>query len=163
MGKVKLFFALFMTSHLFVSSAQANELKAIQLTMTASEEVEVINPQGKIVFQLIEPSSVVPGDTVVYITKYHNQNSQPATNVVITNPIPKHLVYVQDSAKKNGMTVCYSSNQGNHFALQQELIINNKDGSTRLATAADYTHIRWTIRSVATDGQGTVSFKARVK
>lgn len=163
MKQVKLFFVLFTTYHLFFSSVQANESKTIQLTMSAFEEVEVINQQGKTVLQLIEPSNMVPGDTVVYLTKYHNTTNQIINNVVITNPIPKHLVYTSHTAKQNQTVVTYSIDSGETFKTTDKLIIQTTNNEQRPASPKDYTHVRWTIDSVAIHGKGSVRFSAKLK
>ena len=44
--------------------------------------------------QLVEPQGVVPGDTLVFTTRYRNEGSKPVTNFVIVNPVSAELVAV---------------------------------------------------------------------
>ncbi len=68
----------------------------VSLRMEAMEEVEVINQDGEKEIQYIAPESVVPGDVVLYTIHYSNQSEKPAESVVITNPIPEHMQFVEE-------------------------------------------------------------------
>jgi len=160
-NQIRLFFLVAFSLWLF--SAQADEKAALNITMTVQEEVKTLNDQGKMSVQHIAPTSIVPGDIVIYRTEYRNNHPQAMTHVVITNPIPKHLLYIQGSAEQNGVPVTYSINGGKTFAAADKLIVTDKKGATRPATIADYTHIRWVIASVLPKETGTLSFRAKVK
>lgn len=147
---------------LMAFSVQAEQKNALKLTMTAMEEIVVVNEQGESVVQLVKPTQIVPGDTVVYTTKYFNQRDQELTNVVIENPIPQHLVYIQNTANQKGISVRYSVDKGQTFGLANKLMVQQAEGEFRLATVADYTHIRWVISMVGLGEKGFVSFKSKL-
>ncbi|VAW49300.1 hypothetical protein MNBD_GAMMA03-323 [hydrothermal vent metagenome] len=155
-----LFLVVFSLGFTFV---QAKETHTLNVTMTAMEEITVLNDQGEVSIQQIEPTNIVPGDTVVYRTDYRNNYQQTINRVAITNPIPKHLIYIQGSAEQDDVPVMYSINNGKTFAAADKLLVTDEKGATRPATMVDYTHIRWVISSVLPKEKGTLSFRAKVK
>lgn len=136
---------------------------AIELNMVAQEEITTLNAKGEKVVILVEPSAVVPGDMIVYTTHYHNKGKALAESVAITNPIPKETVYIDGSAMVENASVSYSVDGGKIFDAPGKLTITEGNGKTRPATANDYNHIRWTLKSVGPDGRGSVSFHAKVR
>lgn len=146
-----------------VVSGQARADDNFKLTMLVQEEIITLDTNGKQVITLVEPTSVVPGDMIVYTTGYHNRGKALAENIAITNPIPADTAYVADSALIANASVSYSIDGGKKFAAPDDLTITESSGKTRPATANDYSHIRWTLKSVAPDAQGSVSFHARVR
>lgn len=138
----------------------------IELKSTAEVDITVKNDQG--VNQVIRvdaaTANIVPGDTVIFTTHYDNQGSQPATDVVISNSIDAHMTYVADSATGKGTRIEFSIDNGKTFAQPEQLKIKTAEGQERLATAAEYTSIRWTILGELGPGaKGLVSYKAKVK
>lgn len=137
---------------------------AIQLNMVAEEEVEVINEDGEKEIQYIKPDSVIPGDVVRYTLHYHNTGNEPADDIVITNPIPAHMEYINASVRGSGSFALFSADGGQHFDTAAKLTVTEEDGSTRPASAADYTHIQWHFKdSLAPDAQGSVGYRARLQ
>ena len=57
------------------------------------QEVDVVNADGTTHTERVPAAKVVPGTEVIYVITYHNVGKQPATEVVITNPIPAELAY----------------------------------------------------------------------
>ena len=155
--------AFILLSTLIMDLSRAYAASGIELTMAAQEEIITLNDHGEQVVSLVEPTAVVPGDMIVYITKYHNTGNSTAENVVITTPIPKDTAYVGGSAVREQTTVTYSVDGGKHYDSPENLAIIGEDGIKHPATANDFTHIRWTLKSVAQDGQGSVSFHAKVR
>lgn len=151
---------------LLVLPAQAAEQGGIELKSTAEVDITVTNDQGvqAVVRVPAAEANVVPGDTVIFTTHYENQGTQAATAVVINNPLPEHMLYLDDSAAGDGTRIEFSIDHGKTFAPPEQLKIKTAQGYERLATAADYTHIRWTILGELGPGaKGLVSYKARVK
>ncbi|VAW89871.1 hypothetical protein MNBD_GAMMA18-776 [hydrothermal vent metagenome] len=164
MKQKKLILSLLLAALSFAfSCAQANEKGVIELKMIVAEEIEILDERGKKIVRLVKPVNVVPGDKVVYTTEYYNKGERKADKVVITNPIPKDLIYLEGSAEQNGALVTFSINDSKSFSTADKLMIEDKDGKSRSAIAKDYTHIRWTIDSIAAGGKGTVRFSARLK
>lgn len=156
-----LLFVLFLAFHLGWGQARADS--GVDLTMVVHKEMVTIDGQGKKVVTLVEPASVIPGDMIVYTTHYHNKGKVAAERVAITNPIPKDTAFVAGSAALPGAALRYSVDGGKSFADPEKLTITESNGQKRPATANDYSHIRWTLESIAPDARGSVSFHAKVR
>lgn len=130
-------------------------------TIVQKEEV-TIGADGNPQRRLVDASKVVPGDEVVYTVSFANISDEPAENVVITNPLPAELSYVDGSAFGPGTEVQFSVDGGQSFAAASELKVLD-DGNQRPASAADFTHIRWVITNeIAPGAQGIAQFRARL-
>ena len=151
---------------LIALSASAAEKKGIELKSTAEVDIIVKNDKGEKEIVRVDAASanVVPGDTVIFTTYYQYQGEKPATNVVINNPLPEHMLYLDNTAEGKGTRIDFSVDKGQTFAAADKLKIKDAEGKERPASAADYTHIRWTIEGALPDGaKGSVSYKAKVK
>ncbi len=146
--------------------ASAVEKKGIELKSTAEIDIIVKNDKGEqeIVRVAAADTNVTPGDTVIFTTHYQYQGEKPATNVVINNPLPEHMLYLDGSAEGKGTRIEFSVDKGQTFGAADKLTVKDTEGKVQPASAADYTHIRWTIEGTLPDGaKGSVSFKAKVK
>jgi uncharacterized repeat protein (TIGR01451 family) len=143
-----------------LSYASVRAEEAIQVTTTVQKEVVVENDDGTQETQLVAADSVVPGERVVYTISFRNTGSEPAENVVITNPIARTLTYVAGSAAGKDLEVEFSVDGGANFAPANELKVAD-NGVERPATTLDYTHVRWVMRSeLAAGGEGQATFAA---
>lgn len=52
-----------------------------------------------------DKKSASPGDTIAYTIMYHNIGTAPAADIVITNPIPANMLYVENSASGEGSEI----------------------------------------------------------
>lgn len=156
-----LFLALLLTVQ-----ARAADKGGIELKSVSEVEVTVKNAKGEKEVKKVEAAkaNVVPGDTVIFTNYYANMGDKPATNVVITNPVPEHMLYLDGTAEGKGAKIEFSADKGKTFAPAGKLKVKGADGKEKQAAAADYTHIRWTLEgAVEKGGKGSVSFKAKVK
>ncbi|MDZ4186295.1 MAG: hypothetical protein U1D97_15125 [Desulfuromonadales bacterium] len=146
--------------------ASAVEKKGIELKSTAEVDIIIKNDKGvdEVVRVAAADANVTPGDTVIFTTGYHYQGEKPATNVVINNPLPEHMLYLDGTAEGQGTRIEFSVDKGQTFAAADKLMVKDAEGKEQPASAADYTHIRWTIEGALQDGaKGSVLFKAKVK
>lgn len=155
-------FVLFLLFNIALGQ-QARAAGDIELNMVVHKEIVTIDAQGKKTVTLVEPASVIPDDMIVYTTHYHNKGKVAAESIVITNPIPKDTAYVDGSGVIENTTLSYSVDGGKKFDVPEHLTITENDGKRRPATANDYSNIRWTLKSIAPDERGSVSFRARVR
>lgn len=133
----------------------------IQLTGMAQQEKEVFNQEGKKVIEKVPAVKVVPGDEVIFTTVYENIGRDTAENAVITNPIPKHMIYKADSATGAGTRITFSVDGGKTYELPGKLFVLDAAGRNFPARPQDYTHIRWTLEKPLPPGaKGDVSFRA---
>lgn len=97
---------------------------------------------------LVPADRVVPGDEVFYTLEIRNIGSRPVPTPTVDFAIPEHMRYIADSAVGAGAEVSYSVDGGHTFRRPESLAIVPVGGEPRLATAADYTHIRWRLKHV---------------
>lgn len=149
--------------------AFAGPLWAGNLKLVNSAEIEIkeVDKKGKETIKRVPAERVVPGTEVIYSTVATNEEKVEATNVVITNPIPEHMVYVADSAISSAMgsaTKITYSVDGTTFDVPEKLEIIEEDGTVRPATAEDYKAVRWVCDfAIKPNGKVTVSYRARLK
>ena len=117
----------------------------LQVTTTVElAQVQVV--YGRTSIRLLPADHVVPGDLLIYTLKVRNAGSDPVARPQFIAPIPLHTSYVADTAVGPGADVMYSVDAGETFDKAQNLRVRGEGGALRPATAADYTHIRWTLR-----------------
>lgn len=157
------------------TAAMAVEQASVGLSMKAEKEIIVTDDNGNKTTKRIGvavldehgdkstrriEAAVIPGDEVIYTITYTNNSKDVATNVVITNPVPKHMNY-EDGSAEGANTKIEFSVDGRHFAAPDKLTVTTTDGKTRQARAEDYTHVRWTLAApLATGKDGHVSYRA---
>ena len=146
-------------------SAWAQQQGDIVVTSVAEVEVKEKTAQGTTEVKRIEASKakVVPGDVVIFTTRYVNKGKQAATGVVVTNPVPEHMAYVEKSAEGKGTKIDFSVDGGKKYAAPEKLQNTNKDGKVRPALPADFP-LRWTVTApLAPGASGSVSFRAQIR
>jgi uncharacterized repeat protein (TIGR01451 family) len=149
---------------LMLTIAPALAAGKISLVIESQEEVVTINQEGQKETQYIEPASVIPGDVVLYTIHYHNEGDKPAEAVIITNPIPEHMLYLNEVTPFSDTVTTFSIDGGKTFDSPDKLFITMEDGTKRPATANDYTHIQWQFKSpLPPDSKGAVGYRARLK
>ena len=148
------------------AAAWAQQKGSIELKSIAEVEITETNAKGEKEVKRVDTAKakVVPGDIVIFSTYYTNISGKPAENVLITNPVPEHMLYMDRSAEGKGTTIEFSVNGGKSYSTPDRLIVTDASGKSRKAVASDYTHSKWTIiKPVAPGGKGDVSFKAKLK
>lgn len=130
---------------------------------TVQKEEVFVNEAGESETRLVAAEVVVPGETVYYTITFINTSDESADNVVITNPIENHRLYVDESAFGPGADMQFSVDGGTTFAVAKELTVT-ENGEPRSAESRDYTHIRWVMKNnLAAGAQGTARFAVVVE
>lgn len=148
------------------ATAAAPPKDAIEVTTMAVVDLVHKNEKGEktVVQKDVSAAKIVPGDVVTFTLTYTNRGTQPATGVVITNPVPDHMTYLDKSAEGKGTKIDFSVNRGKSYDAPDRLTVKDAQGKVRPARGQDYTHVRWVLGTpLAPGGSGTVSFKAQVK
>ena len=139
-------------------------LADIKLKTVAEIEVKKTNARGEVTIKREPVKTAVPGTEVIYTIKARNTGNQGANSIVVTNPIPKQMIYVDGSAFGAGTDVTFSVDDGKNYAKPDKLTVKDKDGNTIPATANDYTNVRWTLNFTLEPGQeAAVWYRAKVK
>jgi len=144
------------------SSVANSAYAATPLQLSSDVFVERIekNDNGSSKVVLEKPTTVLPGDNLVFIVNYKNASSAPASNLTVTNPLPAP---VQFNGTSDG-TEIVSVDDGKVWGPLQTLSVKEKDGVIRPANMKDVTHIRWTLRDTLTAGEtGKLIFRGIVK
>lgn len=146
---------------LFAGAASAADPGSISLKATDQQVKVTTDDKGVKHTTLIPAGKVLPGTEVVFTIEYSNVGKKPANDVVITDPIPEHMVYVADSAEGKGMDITYSIDGGKTWGNPDQLNVRDADGTTHTALPKDYNAIRWVLKgALAVGGKGSVSFHA---
>lgn len=136
----------------------------LALTTVAQTEQVVTREDGSEETRLIDVTTVVPGDEVIYTITYTNTGAEPAAAVTITDPVPAQMRYLAGSAFAPGADVSFSVDGGQSYGAPEDLFVTDADGAERAASAADYTHIRWRLRHpIAPGKRGYARFKAALR
>jgi uncharacterized repeat protein (TIGR01451 family) len=162
MPSIRIVFAvigIFLTT---VAAARAQG--EIKLTPAAYVEKEIIDKDGKKQIRKASVENVTPGTEVVFTTCYQNISNYTVQDTVITNPIPKEVIFQEGSARGDGADITYSIDGGKTYDMPVNLFVLDRSGRKFAARPQDYTHIRWTVsRSLPSGAKGEVSFRAILK
>lgn len=131
-----------------------------QVALVGEVKLEkTITEDGKSRTELLEPTVVVPGDRLLFTTRYSNRGTQAANNFVVTNPLPAAVVLSHDAAEGYVVSVDGGKNWGTLAAAK----VPDGKGGMRTAQASDVTHLRWTVASIAPGTSGMVRYHAIVR
>lgn len=152
--------------------AQAVQKKPqVQLNLSVAKQVVERDSQGKEKITWQEEGqkvSVRPGDILRYSLSSKNAGDRPVKNLVLTQPIPKGMLYVLNSASRGGdhsAQLTYSIDGGRTFVASPtvQVMVNGKSES-RPAPAEAYTHVRWTLtNSLAASATAKVDYQVNVR
>ena len=148
-------------SRFFLAAAitiAAPAVAAQPVALSSDVKVEKLVP-GQAQPVLLTPATVVPGDRLVFRTSYRNGGSTPATRVVLTNPVPAAVAWTGEGT--SGLEV--SVDGGRSFGTLATLKLRGANGQPRPATAADVTHLRWTLAAIAPGAAGQLSYRGVVR
>ncbi len=148
---------IFITSH--AVAVQAGHLKVTSNV----QKMVIVNKDGKKAYEFLPAAKVLPGETVQYNTFFENISNEPADNINIVNPIPKHLVYLPNSAHGKNTQIVFSVDGGKHYGKAGTLKVRGNDGKLYPAKPSDYTHIQWQyLGNLAPKTKQAVAFRARL-
>lgn len=155
-------------SMLLVLSMQAwaADKGPIELKSVSEVEITVKSDKGAKEVKRVDAAkaNVVPGDAVIFTTYYSNNGKEPASDIVINNPMPEHMLYIDGTAEGSGAKIEFSVDKGKSFGAPEALKVKDDKGKEKVAGPSDYTHIRWTLSKPLGSGEkGSVSFRAKVK
>lgn len=133
----------------------------LELRNAVYQEVDVVDADGTMHRERVPAAKVVPGTEVIYVITYHNVGKQPATEVVITNPIPAELAYRPEQGPGPSAAPEVSVDAGKSWGALAKLTVKGDDGKPRAAQGSDVTHVRWMLSKPVKPGeQGSVSYRA---
>lgn len=119
----------------------------------------VTDADGKERIELVDPTTIIPGDRLVFGTDYANKGAEAVTNFVVTNPLPAAVRLAPDADPALELSV----DGGKTWGVLAALTIANSDGTNRPATHADVTHVRWVLASIAPGASGRLTYPAIIR
>lgn len=151
-------FLLILFAFLLPSAALAQN--QVALTSAIFVERVTMDANGASRTSLEAPGVVTPGDKIVFVLSYRNNGSAPATDFVVTNPIPESVSF--ESTESAGSV--YSIDGGRTWGALAALSVRNADGTSRPAAAADVTHVQWRFaQPIPAGAGGELRFRGVVK
>jgi uncharacterized repeat protein (TIGR01451 family) len=149
---------------LFCAAGAAAEAGSIELRARAEKRLFVPQADGTAQEAFVPAAKVVPGDVVAYTIEARNVSPEGADRVVITDPIPEAMKYLDGSASATGVELLFSVDGGFRFDAPDKLTVASEDGTRRPAVASDYTHVRWVFATpLAPAEQRSVRFLAQLE
>jgi uncharacterized repeat protein (TIGR01451 family) len=158
---------LFIISLLLMVSWSLGQDNPVQVTLEAYLVNVVTKEDGTQEEEFIEATEARPGQVVEYRVLVTNVSSEtlPASNALITGPIPATTAYIADTATATDGTAMleFSADGGQTFAEKALIEKTNDQGETEMVEALpeEYTAARWAIL-VPLEPQQTLTFKYRV-
>ena len=133
----------------------------LELRNAVFQDVDVKAADGTTHKERVPAAQVVPGTEVIYVITYQNVGKEPASDVVITNPIPTELAYRPEPQPGPSAAPEVSVDAGKSWGALAKLVVTGDDGKPRPAQGGDVTHVRWKLRAPVKAGeQGSVSYRA---
>jgi uncharacterized repeat protein (TIGR01451 family) len=146
---------------LIAAAVPAKAAGTLELTNAVFQEQEVTGADGTAHRERVPADKVAPGSEVIYVITYHNTGKKPATDVVITNPVPKELAYQPELGPGPSIAPEVSVDSGRTWGALASLAVTGADGKSRAAQGRDVTHVRWKLPAPVRAGeQGSVTYRA---
>lgn len=132
----------------------------LEMSSDVFVERETTNADGSRTKKLEKPTMVVPGDRLVFVVRYKNTSTSPASNFVITNPLPAAVQFESTSDGQESVSVDGNKSWGR----LADLRVAVAGGTTRPASAADVTGLKWDLKQPLTAGaEGKLVFRGVVR
>jgi uncharacterized repeat protein (TIGR01451 family) len=151
---------IFLALMLLLMPGVAQAANDVVLSSAVFVEKTVADAKGRAKIILEAPKIVVPGDRLVFVLNYQNMGVAPATDFIVTNPLPGAVSYQGTPDEAAQVSVDGGRNWGALAALR----IKEADGNVRGARMEDVTHVRWPMRRpIAPGAKGKLSFRGIVR
>lgn len=147
-----------------ITSTEAAGNNSLKATSLAQIEVEVQGSDGKKHLERVPVLQAVPGTALIFSTTFENTEKRPASDIVITIPLPENTVYQAGSAYGDDTDITFSLDGGKSFNMPESLKILDADGVEQIAQPDAYTNIRWKYRKQLPAGAtGEVGFRVIIR
>lgn len=136
--------------------ADVGQKKAV--TVVLAQFKVVTDAQGR--EQLVEASTVKPGDVLQYTATYTNNTGRAVTGLVADLPIPEGLEYQPKTARPGAALVKAATKDG---AFAPEPLTRKVGGKSEPVPYGEYRTLRWTLGQLPARGETAVSARAKVE
>jgi len=145
---------------LMPASAMAQATAASPVALTSDVKLDrVVVTNGVSKHVLTAPTKVVPGDHLIFSTKYRNNGAQSIQHFIVTNPLPSAVTLAGDGSGNFDVSV----DGGKGWGKLATLTVSDGKGGQRAAEATDVTHVRWIIPAIAPGASGSLEYRAIVR
>jgi len=142
----------------FVAPVAARAQGNVKVSMTAHRITTTDRGEER----LVPAEQARPGETIEYRARYHNEGDAAVRQLVASLPIPAGTEYVPGSAAPAQVL---ASLDGKTFApvpLKRRVRLADGREVERDVPAREYKALRWTIGTLAANGERTVRARMRV-
>jgi uncharacterized repeat protein (TIGR01451 family) len=108
----------------------------VKLKTEVLKEVEVVNEKGEKETRLVPASSAMPGESLTFTVSYTNEGEGEARDIVLTNPVPEHMVYEGESAGAEATVITFSVDGGVSYGAADSLNVTDESGNERQAVGS---------------------------
>lgn len=136
---------------LLAAPCVAAESPPLTTELSATKRTVTKDAQGHTVEAWVAFTKLLPGEEVTYTLACTNHGEQPASDLVVSLPIPAEMILAAPEATAGAETT-YSIDGGNTFAPFDRLVITAPDGTTRPATREDINVTRWKLTTPLVPG-----------
>ena len=156
-------FKVLPTSFFFLAACAVALMPAQADVLLSSASVERVvlmeYEDGSTETEYVPADAVEPGQELAYVVSFRNEGAEEEDSVVMTIPVPEDMIYVDDSVIADNAAVDFSVDGGKSFAPRDDLIIEDGE-ETRMASADEITHVRWTFARMTPGEEGMLAFHA---
>lgn len=114
---------------------------------------------GARTIERVDPQVVVPGDKLIFGTRFANKGPEPVERFVVSNPVPA-AVRVSGEVDPEQLV---SVDGGKVWGKLANLTIIDAAGQPRAALTGDITNVRWILPMIAPGESGTLEFPVTVR
>lgn len=107
----------------------------------------------------VDPEVVVPGDRLIFGTRFANTGAAPIESMVVSNPVPAAVRVTGEIDP----ALLVSVDGGRSWGKLAELDIAGPAGDRRPAQPGDITNIRWILPRIAPGETGHLEFPVTVR
>ena len=133
----------------------------LEVTSRILVERRITAPDGTTQVRVVPAGRATPGDGLTFTLAYRNTGAAPIANLVLANPVPKHIAY---RAPAQGSPAPEVSVDGKQFGTLAGLRVALPAGGTRAADADDVVAVRWRLTTpVAAGAGGMLAFRGVLK
>lgn len=144
---------------MLAASGTARAAEGVALSSTVFVE-KTVQTHGRSRTVLEPPRLMTPGDTLVFVLSYTNRSGTPASDVVVTNPMPRAVAFQSAGDRPAQVSV----DGGRSWGRLSDLTVREGDGTLRGARPEDVTHVRWTFdRPIPAGRGGRLTFRGVVR
>lgn len=128
----------------------ASYVRLEKVTTTASGERQV---------EWVEPEVVVPGDKLIFGTRFANTGDTAIERFVVSNPVPPSV----SVSGEIDPAMLVSVDGGTTWGRLAEIEVTQSDGMRRAALPGDVTNVRWVLSPITPGQTGALEFPVTVR